>query len=381
MRIAVVGPLELPKPQGGVTRHCEEVYARIAEHGTNEVTVLCGGGPAPDVMYRGMRIRKLRTARSPGWERITYAFAAAVAALRSDADVVHFHSFASSAFCMLPKLRGKRVVTTAHRVEWQDAKWSRFTRWFLRYCEWAAVRFSDRVLSVSQALKDDLVGRHPRAAETVLVSNGVTRPEPAPLATLDTLGLHTRGYFLVVGRLVPEKGVDVAIDAQLARVRDGTGRSEDDDVDLVIVGAARRPGSETEQALRRRATPAGDRIRFLGIQEPSVVTLLYDHARGFLAPSFQEGQPLVVAEAMAAGCCILASDIPAHVELLGDAARIVPRGDAPALADAMRWVLAHPTEAGALGTRARERFDAGDYSWDAAATTTEAVLASVAPSR
>ena len=80
MKIAVIGPLELPKPQGGVTRHCEEIYARIAESDEHEVTVLCAGGPAPDVSYRGMRIRKLRTARSPGWERITYALAAALAA-------------------------------------------------------------------------------------------------------------------------------------------------------------------------------------------------------------------------------------------------------------------------------------------------------------
>jgi glycosyltransferase involved in cell wall biosynthesis len=372
LKVAVIGPLELPKPQGGVTRHCEEVYARVAESGEHEVTVLCAGGPRADVSYRGMRIRALRTAHSPGWERITYALAAALAAWRGDFDVVHFHSFASSAFCMLPKLRGKRIVTTAHRVEWQDAKWSRFTRWFLRYCEWAAVRFSDGLLAVSQALKDDLVRRHPAAARTVLVSNGVTRPAPAPVEELAALGLQDGGYFVVVGRLVPEKAVDVAIDATLALLRAG-----DLGADLAVVGAARRPGSETEQALHRQAAPSGGRIHFLGIQDPAVVTLLYDHACALLAPSYQEGQPLVVAEAMAAGCCIVASDIPAHVELLADTARIVPRGDAAAMTDAMRWVLEHPADAAALGAEAHARFAAGDYSWDTAAAITEGVLASV----
>ena len=372
MKIAVIGSLELPKAQGGVSRHCEEVYARIAESGEHDVTILCAGGPAPDVTYRGMRIRKLRTARSLGWERLTYALAAAVAATRGDYDVVHFHSFASSAFCMLPKLRGRTVVTTAHRIEWQDAKWSRSTRWFLRYCEWAAVRFSDALLAVSQALKDDMVSRHRRAATTVLVSNGVTRPEPAPVSALAELGLRDGEYFLVVGRLVPEKGVDVAIAAQL----DVIANPSDAGVDLAIVGAARRAGSETEQALHRQAAPAGDRVRMLGLQDPAVVALLYDHARALLAPSYQEGQPLVVAEAMASGCCIVASDIPAHLELLGDTAKIFRCGDESALADAMRWVLTHADDAAALGARAQERFAAGDYSWDTAAATTEAVLAS-----
>src|SRR5262245_62732976 len=58
----------------------------------------------------------------------SYALRASVAATVGDFDVVHYHSFASSALCMLPKLRGRRVVTTAHRVEWQDAKWGRADR-------------------------------------------------------------------------------------------------------------------------------------------------------------------------------------------------------------------------------------------------------------
>ncbi|HEX5588420.1 MAG TPA: glycosyltransferase family 4 protein [Acidimicrobiia bacterium] len=370
MRIAVIGPLELPKAQGGVTRHCEEIYARVAADG-HDVTVLCAGGPSPAVVHRGMRVRRLRTASSPGWERLTYAFAASWAALRGKYDVVHYHSFASSAFCMLPKLRGRRIVTTAHRIEWQDAKWGRITRWFLRYCEWVALRCSDALVAVSQALKDDLAARHARAAEIVVISNGVTRPEPADTARLAPLGLRPHGYLLVVGRLVPEKGVDVAIDAFL-----GLLGSDGIDVDLAIVGGGRKAGSATEVALARQAEPGGGRVHFLGVQEPDVVAMLYDNAAALVAPSYQEGQPLVVAEAMRAGCCIIASDIPAHLELLGDTGRIFACGDAGDLGRAMQWLRSHPDDARALGERAAARIAAGSYSWDEAAAATERVLAS-----
>lgn len=371
MKIAVIGPLELPKPQGGVTRHCEEIYARIASDG-NAVTVVCGGGPAPDDEYRGMRIHHVRTASGAGWERLSYALGSSTAASRGAADVVHYHSFASSALCMLPKLRGRKVVTTAHRVEWKDAKWGPLTRMFLRYCEWAAVRFSDALIAVSQALKDDLVERHPRAARTVVISNGVTRPEPAPTTALDDLGLRANGYLLVVGRLVPEKGVDVAI----AAFRELLERA-DPGLDLVIVGGSRRAGSATERALTELAAPAGGRVHFLGVQDPSVVALLYDHARALLAPSYQEGQPLVVAEAMSAGCCVVASDIAAHLELLDGTGRIVPVGDPHALADAIDWVVAHPGETSALGRDAAARIATGPYSWDTAARATERILTSL----
>ena len=368
MKIAVVGPLELPKAQGGVTRHCEEVYARLAADG-HQVTVLCAGGPKPDVAYRGMRIRSLRTAAGAGWERLTYALRASIAATTGDYDAVHYHSFASSALCMLPKLRRRRVVTTAHRVEWQDAKWGRATRWFLRYCEWAAIRWSDGLLTVSQALKDDLASRHSRAGDAVVVSNGVTRPEPADSALLVDLGLEPRGYLLVVGRLVPEKGVDVAIAAELLHLD-----RRDDPVTLAVVGGNRRPDSPTERTLHEQAAPAGTRVRFLGVQEPPVVAMLYDHAAALVAPSYQEGQPLVVAEAMAAGCCVIASDIPAHLELLSDTGRFFPAGDAAALADAVDWLLGHRDDAESLGHRAAERIATGSYSWDETARVTATVL-------
>ena len=125
----------------------------------------------------------------------------------------------------------------------------------------------------------------------------------------------------MVGRVVPEKGVDLAIAAYLELLEQGSPT-----VDLVIVGGARRDGNDYEQSLRAQAAPAGDRIHFLGVQPPDVVAALYDHATALLAPSYQEGQPLVVAEAMASGCCVVASDIPAHLELLGDTARLLPSG-------------------------------------------------------
>ena len=132
-----------------------------------------------------------------------------------------------------------------------------------------------------------------------------------------------------------------------------------------------------ERALRARAAPAGGRVHFLGIQEPEVVAMLYDHARALVAPAFQEGQPLVVAEAMSHGLCVVASDIAAHVELLDGTGTSFPAGDAHALADQLAWVLDNPDAARALGARARERIDAGAYSWDHAATETERVLESL----
>ena len=323
-----------------------------------------------------MRIRKLRTARVAGLGAHHLRARRCPRRPRGDFDVVHFHSFASSAFCMLPKLRGRRIVTTADRIEWQDAKWSRFTRWFLRYCEWAAVRFSDALLAVSQALKDDLLQRH---APGLPHRPGVERRHPSrcprPIEVLAELGLRPGRYFVVVGRLVPEKGVDVAIAAQLALVRAGETRRR-----RRPRGGGRHPGgpaARPSSSSSSQAAPAGERIRFLGIQDPvGRHAALRPRAPHCVAPSYQEGQPLVVAEAMASGCCIVASDIPAHLELLADTALIFPRGRRrrPRRRHAQACSPI-PTRRTRSARRGKARFETGDYSWDTAAETTESVLA------
>ena len=74
---------------------------------------------------------------------------------------------------------------------------------------------------------------------------------------------------------------------------------------------------------------------------------------------------------------MVASDIPPHRDLLGDAGILVPVGDAAALGAALRRVASDPALARALGAQARARIEATDeYQWNGVAARTESVLAS-----
>jgi glycosyltransferase involved in cell wall biosynthesis len=124
-------------------------------------------------------------------------------------------------------------------------------------------------------------------------------------------------YALVVSRLAPEKGVDVAIDA--CRIAG---------VPLVVAG----DGSELE-SLRARA--AGSDVRFAGRVDDTALAELRAGAVIALAPSrAAETFGLAVAEAMAAALPVAASHVGALPELL-DPEALVPPGDAPALAQAV----------------------------------------------
>jgi glycosyltransferase involved in cell wall biosynthesis len=371
-RVVVVGPLAFPNPQGGMTRHCEELYARLAARGW-DVTVLCRSSAAVvDGRYRGMRVRRVPGIPLPGWDRLGHSLLAAFMAAVGRFDVVHFHALTSSGFCFLPRLTGKRVVVTVHRLEWQDDKWGPATRAFLRWSERCVARSANAVITVSQTFADELRLRHRRLPPVQYVANGVLRPADGGTSLLDELGLVSGRYFVIVGRVVPEKGIDVALDAWDALADDPVLAGQQ----LVIVGGARHEGAYV-RAVEERAAASGGRVRFLGIRTGAALGSLFRHARALIAPSFHEGQPLTVLEAMSIGLPVIASDIDAHRELLGADAVIVAAGESGALADAIRALATDPTAARSLGERGRARLATGPYSWDEAADATEAVLRSV----
>jgi glycosyltransferase involved in cell wall biosynthesis len=149
-------------------------------------------------------------------------------------------------------------------------------------------------------------------------------------------GPSERSYALVVARLAPEKGVDVAIGAcRLAGLP------------LVVAG----DGPERE-ALERLAGDAD--VRFAGRVEEGELARLRAGARIALVPSRSaETFGMAAAEAMAAGLPVAGSRVGALPELL-DEASLAPSGDPNGLAEAIGRVFSDPTAAQRGLVRARE---------------------------
>lgn len=139
-----------------------------------------------------------------------------------------------------------------------------------------------------------------------------------------------------LGRDDPRKGLDVLLDAWPLV------RAEVPDAELTVMGADRNdriPG-----------------VEFLGRVGDAEKRKVLASASVFAAPNTRgESFGIVVLEAMAAGCAVVASDIPAFRDVAGDTARLVSPGDSGELARAIISLLADPSAATALGEAARER--------------------------
>jgi glycosyltransferase involved in cell wall biosynthesis len=153
--------------------------------------------------------------------------------------------------------------------------------------------------------------------------------------------------FLIACRLVPEKGVRVAVEAA-AKARERWR--------LEIAGdGPERP----DLAARAAAMGAGGLVDFLGYVKPLDLRARMVRARAVLLPSLWfETFGLTAIEAFASGRPVLASDLGALREVVDDTSGIrLPPGDAGAWAAALDRLAADPEAAERLGSGARARYD------------------------
>ncbi|MBX9580760.1 MAG: glycosyltransferase [Gemmataceae bacterium] len=174
---------------------------------------------------------------------------------------------------------------------------------------------------------------------------------PARLALRGFLPAPVSNIVVAAGRLSPEKGFDVLIDAAAEVLRN------DPDIGFVLFGeGAMRPD------LERRVTDLGLVGRFVLPGFRSDLDRLLPAADVVVLPSFTEGLPNVALEASAAGVPVVATAVGGTPEVVadGETGLLVPPGDPAALAGSLLHLLRDPalrSRAGAAGQRRmRERF-------------------------
>ncbi len=349
----MIGTRGFPGQRGGAERVLESVCPRLVADGRVEVSVYC-----PDWLdhdgddYRGVSLARVGGLRTKYADTFSRSLLATLRELRSDTHIVHYHSIGSGTLAFLPRLFRKRVVVTVHALDWQRSKWSGLGKWYLRMAEWASMRFPHQTLAVSQELKDDLERRYGR--EVVYIPNGAEPREERPIDDIAQFGLEQDRFVLFVGRLVPEKGVHLLIDAFRAL-------PEELGLKLAIAG----PSWYEPDYVETLESMAGDdeRVVFLGEADDDRLAELYSNCSVFVLPSDVEGMSLSLLDAMAYGSAIVTSSIPQNANLVADAGVVFEAGDADDLHRRLHDVVSDEQRRDALRVSSRARAG-GEHDWD-----------------
>jgi glycosyltransferase involved in cell wall biosynthesis len=272
------------------------------------------------------------------WPTQVAAIARFIHILRSRRiGILHSHAFAASQaasplgwLCRVPL-----IVESAHgREAWR-------TGWKARcYVDRLVGPFVDRYIAVSRANAEYLVNtkRYPaRKIAVIHPGSDLTRfvaPYQPPAGLKESVGFGADDpLLLVVGRLEPQKGHRVLLDA-MPEIRRRFPR-----VRLVCVGEGSLRDSLEAQV---RALAIEDAVRFVGYW-PDVRDWLAIADLSVL-PSFHEGMPVTPVESLAAGCPVVATAVDGTPEVVvhEQTGLTVPPGDAGALANAVCRLLGSP---------------------------------------
>ncbi|TSE33299.1 D-inositol 3-phosphate glycosyltransferase [Tepidimonas taiwanensis] len=209
---------------------------------------------------------------------------------------------------------------------------------------------------------DAVIATTPKAASfvpntTAVVPHGIDlarfSPPPDKLAAWADSGLPGRYGIGVFGRVRPDKGTDVFVDAMIAAL------PHLPEVTAVIAGLAQPQHQAYQRELQARIDAAGlhERIRFLGEIPAAEVHRWYQRCLVCVACPRYEPFGLTPFEAAATGCAVICSRTGAFEELVqpGVNGALVDTGDAVGLAQAVRVVLADPVAAVRMGEAARAR--------------------------
>jgi glycosyltransferase involved in cell wall biosynthesis len=356
VKISVLGVRGIPNVQGGIESHAEQLYKRLAGLGCDvEVIVRTPYVPRGSHTLASIRLRRLWSPRRSGLEALIHSVIGVLYAAVARPDILHIHGVGPAIVTPIARLFGLRVVVTHHGPDYDREKWGRLARWTLRTGERLGMRHSHARIAISHVISELVRSKH--HCDTDLIPNGAAVGHICPGEDhVRRYGLEPGRYFLQVSRFVPEKRQLDLIRAYAAAPMAGwklalVGALDADDYSRTVEAAATRPG-----------------VVLTGYLNGIALEQLYANAGIFVLPSSHEGLPIALLEALGYGLPVLASDIPANLEIGLDTSSYFPLGDTMALAQAMARVARTPRQSSSRSTlqcRALRTYD-----WDQIARDT-----------
>ena len=372
----------------GFGRFARQVVKSLAEADSAHEFVVFVDRPSRDVVEVPERFEAVlvdvreapsKAASASGRRGLADLFAMGRAVARARVDLMYF----PATYSFFPVWGCKRVVVTMHDTlalahpEWVFPNGKGRLAWKLK--EHAAVRSADRIVTVSEAARGDLIewfrldpGRVRVVSEGPDAAFQPTAPGPESDAILRKYGIKPGARFLLyVGGLSPHKNLPRLIEASAQLP---------EDVALILVGDMGDVFHTHVPALREAVARfgLGDRVVFTGFVPDEELVYLYGRAYALVQPSLMEGFGLPTVEAMACGTPVLSSRAGSLPEVIGDAGAFFDPFDVDGMAHVLRAALDDPARRDRLAGLALER--ARRYTWAASARALLDLFAELGPS-
>lgn len=305
MKIAMIGHKHFPSREGGVEVVVSEIAPLMVKKGL-DVTVydrfeLFHKRNFPKKKFNGVKIKLSPTLKNPKVNAMLASLSSTLKSLFKRYDIVHYHAEGSCVMIPIQKLFKRKVVVTIHGLDWTHDKFGGFGSKYIKFGEKMAAKYADEVIVLSDDVKKYFKNVYNR--DTILIRNGVTVNERLVTNDICKLDVKSNGYFLYVGRLVPEKGIHRLIEAF---------NKLETDKKVVIVG----DNSIETEYIKELYKMSNDKIIFAGFRTGIELQKLYSNCFAYVLPSDSEAMSIGLLEALGYGIPVIATNVKENTILM-----------------------------------------------------------------
>ncbi|HEC81217.1 MAG TPA: glycosyltransferase family 1 protein [Thermoplasmatales archaeon] len=282
-----------------------------------------------------------------------------IKSLESEIDILHFHTplppFIKTPFPTITTVHTPMLVDNRYiKISSLYSLLSKISAKLVSYpLELKIIQHSDIVTTVSKSVAQELREYHLNPERVAVVGNGVDEKLFCPKQKISE---DTKKYVMFAGRIDREKGLfDLVESARYIC-------SERSDVFFVIAGKG-RDLDKLKQMVKKKGIL--NRFIFVGQVDRDQLVKLYQNATIFVFPSYHEGLPGAVLEAMSCGLPVVATDVRGNSDIIINEKNgiLVPPRSPRKLADAIYKLLEHEDLRKNLGSNARKIVEKR-YSWN-----------------
>lgn len=307
MNIAFIGGRDIHK-LGGIEAYMLNLCTQLVKLGHSPI-VYCESERNYTEFVNGFRVVHWKAPKSVYICKIFLGLVSTLHALfvEKDVKVFHYNAWPPSLWSWLPRLFGRRTLMMGHGLEWKRTKYSVRKQKIMRFMERMTAKINSNLVMVSKEQTDWFYTEYNKVCVTIptainLPTGNITS------SILEKYQLVTGKYFLFLGRLVQDKNPDYLIRAFL--------KLHKSDYKLVIAGANDADLYYIEYL--KNISKGNSNVIFTGAVYGEDKETLISNCYVFCIPSTIEGLSITCLEAMSYSKPIIASDIPANREALGD---------------------------------------------------------------
>jgi glycosyltransferase involved in cell wall biosynthesis len=305
LKVAILGAKGYPYVYGGYDTLVKELGERLQIRGV-DLRVYCHRSlfkEKPPIV-NGIKLIYTPAIETKSLTQLTHSFISMLHACFSDVDVIFVVNSGNGPFGIISRFFRKSTAINVDGLEWLRPKWRGFGS---RYFIWAsrmATKHYDRIINDSDEMQR--IYKEMFDVDSTVIAYGANPSENADLKKIEKWGLEKGGYFLIVGRLVPDNNADLLVEGF---IKSQSNRK------LVIVGDV--PYSDDFESKLKKIPD--DRLLFTGyVTDPEELKSLYIHSFAYFHGHEYGGTNPAMLKALGYGCAVLALDTVFNREMLQD---------------------------------------------------------------